>query len=228
MGINGLVLGSFGTQCVDSTSVASCTCRTNRFVLPMIHGAGMPYCESTYCKLLTNELSAPQSRHQIGLLRQRYKTNLRSYRSPSPSSSSRSSNKAFFNMLPVVTASVLLSLATLGYSAPVAQQCYNWKNVRIGGGGGFVPSFVFNPGKKGLVYTRTDIGGAYRLNPDDGTEWIPMQEQGVKSANWGDWCVDGLAADGVEVSRVYLLTGCYTNSWYASFDLFILQTLTCL
>jgi xyloglucan-specific exo-beta-1,4-glucanase len=33
-------------------------------------------------------------------------------------------------------------------SAAVSQQAYTWKNVKIGGGGGFVPNIVFNPSEK--------------------------------------------------------------------------------
>lgn len=33
----------------------------------------------------------------------------------------------------------------------VSSQTYTWKNVKIGGGGGFVPGIVFNPTEK--VYT---------------------------------------------------------------------------
>jgi hypothetical protein len=47
------------------------------------------------------------------------------------------------------------------------------RNVHIGGGGGFTPGIVFNPTVKGLAYARTDIGGLYRLNPDD--SWTPLQ-----------------------------------------------------
>jgi hypothetical protein len=32
--------------------------------------------------------------------------------------------------------------------AAVASQSYTWKNVKIGGGGGFIPGIVFNPSQK--------------------------------------------------------------------------------
>lgn len=80
---------------------------------------------------------------------------------------------------------VLLSaLAGTATAAAPAAQCYNWKSVRIGGGGGFVPGIVFNPGMKGLAYARTDIGGAYKLNPDD--TWKPLTD----FATGTDWYVD--------------------------------------
>lgn len=100
----------------------------------------------------------------------------------------------------------------LAAAAP-AQTCYNWKNVRIGGGGGFVPGIIFNPSKKGLAYARTDIGGAYKLSTSGDHTWIPLQDVGVGSANWGDHYVDSLATDPIEVSRVYLFVGAYTNFW---------------
>ena len=103
-------------------------------------------------------------------------------------------------------------IAVLSGSACLAQstQAYNWKNVKIGGGGGFVPGIVFNPSKKNLAYVRTDVGGAYRLNLD-GT-WSPLLDF-VDDARWNYWGVDALATDPVEPRRVYLATGMYTNSW---------------
>jgi hypothetical protein len=50
---------------------------------------------------------------------------------------------------------------------------YHFQNFNIGGGGGFIPGIVFSTTEPGLVYARTDIGGAYRFNPQSGT-WTPL------------------------------------------------------
>src|SRR4051794_25838877 len=51
---------------------------------------------------------------------------------------------------------------------------YAWRNVAIIGGG-FVSSIIFSREVEGLVYARTDVGGAYRLDP--GNEiWQPLQD----------------------------------------------------
>ena len=41
---------------------------------------------------------------------------------------------------------------------------YTWRNVQIFGGG-FIPGIVFSQTEPNLIYTRTDIGGAYRFDP---------------------------------------------------------------
>lgn len=58
----------------------------------------------------------------------------------------------------------------------------SWKNVNIGGGGGFIPGIVFHPTAKGVAYARTDIGGLYRLNPDD--SWTPLTDSIGTDARW--------------------------------------------
>ncbi|KAF8519309.1 putative endoglucanase C [Gautieria morchelliformis] len=92
----------------------------------------------------------------------------------------------------------------------IGQQSLSWKNVRIGGGGGFVPSIVFNPSQKGLAFARTDIGGAYRLNSDD--SWTPLLDF-ANDTTWDYWGCDAIATDPIMPSNLYLAVGMYTNSW---------------
>ncbi|RDB29593.1 Xyloglucanase [Hypsizygus marmoreus] len=109
------------------------------------------------------------------------------------------------------TIAALAAVATSPAVYAVSSQAYIWKNVKIGGGGGFVPGIVFNPTEKGLAYARTDIGGAYKLNTDDDS-WSPLLDF-ADDARWNYWGVDALATDPVQPARLYLATGMYTNSW---------------
>ncbi|RAJ44824.1 cellulose binding domain-containing protein [Kitasatospora sp. SolWspMP-SS2h] len=95
-------------------------------------------------------------------------------------------------------------------AAAVGSQPYSWNNVQIGGGG-FIPGIVFNQGQQGLVYARTDIGGAYRQDPAT-KQWIPL----LDSLGWDDWGLTGvasLATDARDPKRVYVAAGTYTNGW---------------
>ncbi len=87
---------------------------------------------------------------------------------------------------------------------------YSWKNVEVVGGG-FVPGIIFNTAEEGLVYARTDIGGAYRLDVTT-TRWIPLLDW-VGWDEWGLTSVDSLATDPVDPDRVYVFAGAYTNDW---------------
>src|SRR6186713_531214 len=51
---------------------------------------------------------------------------------------------------------------------------YVFRNAVIGGGG-FVSGVVFSPAKAGVVYARTDVGGAYRFDPIRKL-WIPLTD----------------------------------------------------
>ncbi|MEP7764841.1 cellulose binding domain-containing protein [Sanguibacter sp. 26GB23] len=91
-----------------------------------------------------------------------------------------------------------------------ASTAYDWGNVEIVGGG-FVPAIIFNQSEPGLVYARTDIGGAYRLDPTT-QRWVPLLDH----VGWTDWSYSGvlsLATDPVDPDRVYVAAGTYTNSW---------------
>jgi hypothetical protein len=95
-------------------------------------------------------------------------------------------------------------------AAAAPAQPYTWRNVEIVGGG-FVPGIVFNEGEPGLVYARTDIGGAYRLDAGTG-RWVPLLDW-VGWDRWGWTGVLSMAADPVDTDRVYAAVGTYTNSW---------------
>lgn len=102
-------------------------------------------------------------------------------------------------------ARLLLAAAT-----PI-RAAFTWENVNIGGGGGFVPNFVFHPTTSGLAYARTDIGGIYRLNSDD--SWTAITDSLATDADWHDWGIDALALDPQNPDMVYAAVGMYTNSW---------------
>ncbi|KAI0695397.1 hypothetical protein BC835DRAFT_1406238 [Cytidiella melzeri] len=102
------------------------------------------------------------------------------------------------------------SAAIVGAADAISTQAYKWSNVKIGGGGGFIPGIVFNPSQKGLAFVRTDIGGAYKLDADD--SWTALQDF-ADNARWDYWGTDALATDPVDPNRLYLAVGMYTNSW---------------
>lgn len=82
-------------------------------------------------------------------------------------------------MLRAVQSGILIVTMTL-----VAQaQSYTWRNVQIYGGG-FVDGIVFNQSEPNLVYTRTDIGGAYRLDNTTG-RWVTQTIGPLKTVRSG-------------------------------------------
>ncbi len=88
---------------------------------------------------------------------------------------------------------------------------YNWDNVKIGGGGGFIPGIIFSPKEKDLIYARTDMGGAYRWDAGNNS-WIPLLDK-FQMDEYSYYGVDSLAADPVDPNRVYIAAGMYTNDW---------------
>lgn len=91
-----------------------------------------------------------------------------------------------------------------------AEGPYRWNNAQVVGGG-YVTGLVFNPREKGLLYARTDMGGAYRW--DTGAEqWIPLTDW-VGEKDWNLLGIDSVATDPVDPDRLYLGAGTYTNEW---------------
>ncbi|MFE1551530.1 RICIN domain-containing protein [Streptomyces sp. NPDC058718] len=87
---------------------------------------------------------------------------------------------------------------------------YTWRNAQAVGGG-YVTGLVFNPREKGLLYARTDMGGAYRWD-SAAEQWIPLTDW-LGEKDWNLLGIDALATDPVDPDRLYLAAGTYTNEW---------------
>lgn len=68
------------------------------------------------------------------------------------------SNQNLASTMRKLSLASLFVVLTSPLAHAVSSQTYTWNNVKIGGGGGFVPNIIFNPTEKGLAYARTDIG----------------------------------------------------------------------
>lgn len=101
----------------------------------------------------------------------------------------------------------LICLCTLS-GVLLAADGYRWRNVAIGGGG-FVSGLVFHPTEAGVLYARTDIGGAYR--------WEPTQRRWTQLLDWmgeddrGRFGIESLALDPSDPDRLYLAVGTYLH-----------------
>jgi xyloglucan-specific exo-beta-1,4-glucanase len=90
----------------------------------------------------------------------------------------------------------------------VLSQGYQWSNVKIGGGG-FVTSIITSKTEQGLVYARTDVGGAYRWDTAN-SKWIPLLDWAAsnESSYMG---VSSLAIDPQSPNKLYMLAGLYNG-----------------
>ncbi len=90
----------------------------------------------------------------------------------------------------------------------VSSESYDWKNVQMTGGG-FVDGFVFHPLEKNLCYCRTDMGGAYRRNPET-LVWEPLLDW-LSYKDMNLMGVESIALDPSDPDKLYLSCGTYTN-----------------
>ena len=85
---------------------------------------------------------------------------------------------------------------------------YQWRSVAIGGGG-FVSGLLFHPAERGLLYARTDVGGAYRWDAAQQrwialTDWIGAEDENLMG-------IDGMAVDPQDPDALYLAAGTYMH-----------------
>lgn len=104
----------------------------------------------------------------------------------------------------------LLAIPTSRAWAADGAPVYDWRSLTYGAGG-FIDGFVFHPREKGLLYARTDIGGAYRFDPA-ARRWLPLLDHLGKDD--GDLMgVLSIAVDPADANRVYAACGLYTGQW---------------
>src|ERR1044071_6157499 len=84
---------------------------------------------------------------------------------------------------------IFVCIGSLMLAATGLAQTYTWQNVYTAGGGGFTPGIIFNESEPGLVYTREDIGGAYRLDKITRC-WIPITD----AIGPDDWNLTGIVS----------------------------------
>lgn len=105
------------------------------------------------------------------------------------------------------TAAATVSLSVTSTTLP----SYSWSNVRIVAGG-YVPGLYFHPTQQGLMYARTDMGGAYRWGPND-SQWVPLTDW-ISPSNWWYGGVEAIGLDPTDPNRLYLAVGEYAaENW---------------
>lgn len=81
---------------------------------------------------------------------------------------------------------------------------YAWRPVAIGGSG-FISGIIPSKTQQGLVYLRTDVGGAYRRDAAGG-RWVALMDW-VSDKETGVLGVESIATDPNAPSKVYMSTG---------------------
>jgi hypothetical protein len=89
---------------------------------------------------------------------------------------------------------------------PLPAARYDWRSVPFGAGG-FVDGFLFHPRERGLLYLRTDIGGAYRFD-EASQSWVPLLDH-LSKADADLMGVLSLAVDANDANRLYAACGLY-------------------
>lgn len=107
-------------------------------------------------------------------------------------------------------ACALLGGSAISAAAEAGTTPYQWRSLTFGGGGA-VNGFVFHPAQRGLLYARTEKGGAYRWDAAL-KAWVPLLDHlGQGEADLTS--VLSLALDPNDPQRIYLACGSFTGEW---------------
>lgn len=98
-------------------------------------------------------------------------------------------------------------------ATPLRAVPYRYRQVAIGGGG-YVTGIVVHPRVPELIYLRTDVGGAYRYDPE-AQRWLPLLD-GFDRRHWHQYGVESLAVDPQDPEVLYAALGKYLpRKWLA-------------
>src|SRR5205085_7290934 len=95
-------------------------------------------------------------------------------------------------------------------SVAAAPPAYSWRTVPWGGGG-YVDGFVYHPKVKGILYARTDVGGAFRFDYAH-KRWIPLLDH-LSRADGDMNGILSIALDPNDAEKVYMACGLYLGQW---------------
>ncbi|MBP5247562.1 MAG: T9SS type A sorting domain-containing protein [Fibrobacter sp.] len=98
---------------------------------------------------------------------------------------------------------LVTGFAAFSFAASASSE-YSWGNV-IFEGGGFVDGIITSKTQEGLVYARTDVGGAYRFDKGSG-KWIPLMDW-ISEQDRGLYGTEALALDPSDPTKLYILAG---------------------
>jgi xyloglucan-specific exo-beta-1,4-glucanase len=100
---------------------------------------------------------------------------------------------------------LVLATALSTANAPAQNAAgYNWDIVPMGGGG-FVTGVYPAKTEQGMVYARTDVGGAYRWDKNN-SKWLPLMDW-MSEGDKGLMGIDSMAVDPKNAANIVLLAG---------------------
>jgi hypothetical protein len=99
--------------------------------------------------------------------------------------------------------------ATIPTADTAAPGPYTWKSAVIKGGG-FVTGIITSPAMQGLMFARSDVGGAYRYDPAGGRWWAITDWAGHNDGNLTG--IESIAVDPTDPNLVYVAAGQYVTA----------------
>lgn len=109
-------------------------------------------------------------------------------------------------LMAAIIVSIILSTCVVGFADTTLDKSskYNWDHILMGCYG-FVTGGVSHPADPSLIYVRTDVGGMYRHDPENG-EWIQLFE-GIEQKDIGLASVRSIALDPNDTNVVWAACG---------------------